>query len=320
MNFRQNLHYRACARPWRVGLLALILTVSVLANLQAAPQSEDDESLILRFGPDPQLFHRERVENALRAWKWQSELSKRQQQLIGETRSKWQKRLDGIHEKLSEVRSQLAKSGLSYPLDVRAVQLIDEEIRSLKSEIVGISAQLKQVKKDAELATQDLKFERESQFGELELLRKRKEILLEEYFRTEKLVEQQALPNSRLTELKANVDEMDVMVHNQERKLQLIAARLEGQYPLQVGAIVEEQESLKSRLQELLNQREVVQKLQPLQAIESLKAEAEMARQMIEMAQVRQFDLQLDNTRYEALIQLAEERLSRQQDEESEIE
>ena len=303
MTFNTQYH---CSRILSLGLL-VAMTVSLATSAMAAPQTED----IQEHGPNPELFALESIEFAVSSWKWQAELSEKQQQLIAETMTHWRVLLDEVRNEKSHLQEELASAGLSYPVDVRSIQKIDEELRVIKGELVGSNAELKKIKSDIDLEEAELQFERDSKVGELDLLATKLAMTTQEYKHVQELFNKSVVPKSSLAELKVNIAELETIMQNSKRQLQLIETRLKVDMSAAILSVAERQTSLILRIDELHLKKEAVGRLRPLQEISTLKVRSETAEQMIKMAQIRQFELQLDNIRNLALIELAEERIAK---------
>jgi len=310
MNFNHHFSFSNFLATSLALCVFVTVSLAMASSIIGSPQEDDTEALVLQYGPNPALFPTDSLQSVVEGWKWQAELSEKQQELIGKTRQEWQLRLEDVQRASSNLQAQLAKSGLSYPVDIRSVHKIDEEIRTLEGDLIGLTAKLKQLKGEAKNAESELQFERESMRMEVDLLSKKLDMLRQEYGRVEQLYKAKAISEHQLADLKVQVAELETTMHNGERQLQMIESRIERGMSADILAVVEQQTMLNNRLQELIEKKATIEKLQPVQEIETLKAKAAVAQRMIEMAQIRKFELQLENIRNLALIELAQQRIA----------
>ena len=284
----------------------LLMSTSTNASLQAAPQEQDP---IVQYGPDPALFKIDGIKQSIQMWEWQSDLSRRQQELIAKTGLKWEQTLQVTSDQMDAVQQQLASVGLMLPLNSQSIQKLDDEIRNLQSEVIGLEAELKQQKSQSDATEAELKFARESRANQIELFAMRLNLLQQEYQQTKKLIEKNLVSESQLDQMKLKIAEAETELKDNQRQLELIETQLGDNVAAHVAAVAERQVQVKQRIDDLLQKRELIRDLRPLEKIERLRAQSDMARQMIEMAQVKQFELELENTRNLALIELARERI-----------
>ncbi len=291
---------------------AVAFSIACFASpAEAAPQDEH-EAPILQYGPDLEMFKREGIELALKGWQWQVQLSQAQQKLIRQLQHDWQSRLEQALEKLNELQAQLGSVGLAYPLDYRTVHQIDDEIRVLQSEKVALTAQLNQIQSENARAISTLQMERAAKEGELQLLHAKLDALSTEYDRIKKLHDNGMVPERELGELKASIMEMELRIQNERNTLELFAAQLDNDKAAAMTSVVDQSNAIQRQLEELLKRKQQVAKLQPVQKMEDINVQAELARRMVEMAEIKLFELQLENTRNLALIELVEKRLADQ--------
>lgn len=282
------------------------LVVATAFSMTAVAQT--DNYTIENLGPHPELFRPEGIEMELRGWQWKSELSQRQQELIAKAALKWEAELKAAQERLSNVKTELAASRVAFPIDARSVQKIDDMIDQLKSELAGLTAQLKMVESETRTTEKELAFERESNEETILLLENKLRLVREEYDQNRQLVEAGTIQPTNILPLKAKVAEVETELQNAVRQLQLTKMRLQDTSGGLI-VVVEQREAAKQQLQDLTGKRDSILKLDAIRAIEDCNSRIASAKRMIEMARIRQFELQLENTRNLALIELARERL-----------
>lgn len=290
-------------------LMAMVLLFSFTAcHAFAAPQS--DEEMILQLGPDPEIFTLESVELTLNGWKWQSELSIKQQNLVEETTREWQERYMVIQSNLDNLQRELAKAGLSFPLDNRTVQNIETRINSTKGELAALVAELRRVKAESDSLQKELRVELEAKEMEVQLLNKKLALTKDEYDHMKALRKANSISSKDVTVIQIKLADMEAQFVNARSQLELVKSRLGSDKSADVLAITERQQYLENQSRSLIEQRELIKKLKPVQQIGKLNTELAMIQKMIELSKVHQFELELENTKNLALIELAEKRLA----------
>ncbi|MDG1808226.1 MAG: hypothetical protein P8J91_07425 [Pirellulaceae bacterium] len=293
------------ANPFYFVCLACAFTVPWSLPAEAAPQ---DEEMIQKYGPNPKLFQPKSIENAINTWRWQMEYSNQQQKLIQQLENKWNERVATYQSQLAAFREEMGEIGIPYPQDAHALESIDTAIRNAEANRLALDAELRRLKLQLKMAaTANDEYSRRLQ-TDLETLQQK----VEELKQSQAVVEQKYSAEhpeyrNRVALDAAEMRRLRMDIERKEKELKqfiespVIGSAKELAMVESVTAAYHQQESKVSTFNEIQAKIGV---LQPLETAQRLKNKIAHAEKMAETAQTRRFELELENTRYQALIDL----------------
>lgn len=258
-----------------------------------------------KFGPGPTI-HPDSIKGAIETWKWQLGAAQTQQKLIEELEQTWITRSKNDEASLAEFRNEMSKVGVPYPQDKQALDGIELAIQKLEADRLALRLEWKRVIEEQEAHSLEQERLAQSQETEIELLSQKAANLA----RASAMIEQQFSADHPETKtLKVDAQELARLESEIDRR-QLAVKKLLEKAQQQDGAVVarvaDENRRLEQKLETLLGIRKVVAHYQPLETTSRLERRIAHAEKMIEIAQMKRFELALENTRYQALIEEAE--------------
>ncbi len=292
----------------RSTLAFAVMLSACLANTITLAQ--DPEETVLKFGPDPEVVTRDSIELALQSWKWQSQVIEAQARKIQEIGERGVLELRELNEELLELQRNLAGIGLSFPVEAGTVQQIEAEIYALESDLVGLQAKSTMLQEQSVLDRRQQELALRSKQGEMSVMLRQLQIQRQELERIQQLAEAGAVSSTELARVQAAVADAEAQVEKIKGEV-LIAEDMVQQSQLQVEtrATVEETRLMQERLTTLQEKLERIRSMGAIHKYQALMFKIEMAREMMELAQRRHLELELENTRNLALIQLATQAL-----------
>ena len=271
--------------------LACAFTFPWSPPVEAAPQ---DEKTMEKYGPKPDLFESAAITSAIDTWRWQMEYSNQQQKLIQQLENEWTERAAEYQKQLSAFREKMVKIGIPYPQDARALESIDTAIRNAEANRLALDAEMRRLSLRLKMAaTANDEISRQLR-AELKTLQQR----VEEMKQAEK---RDAFENANEREMRPLKMEIE-RIEKALKQFMTESPTEDGAMFESVTAAYHKQESKLYALREI---QAAIGKLQPLENTQRLKNKIARAEKMAETAQTRRFELKLENTRYQALIDLA---------------
>ena len=271
--------------------LACAFTFPWSPAVEAAPQ---DEKTMEKYGPKPDLFESAAITSAIDTWRWQMEYSNQQQKLIQQLENEWTERAAEYQKQLSAFREKMVKIGIPYPQDARALESIDTAIRNAEANRLALDAEMRRLSLRLKMAaTANDEISRQLR-AELKTLQQR----VEEMKQAEK---RDAFENANEREMRPLKMEIE-RIEKALKQFMTESPTEDGAMFESVTAAYHKQESKLYALREI---QAAIGKLQPLENTQRLKNKIARAEKMAETAQTRRFELKLENTRYQALIDLA---------------
>jgi len=302
----------SCKTVSKCFFVLMIIGLFVPDVTQAAPPQEDSvEEMILRMGPDPTLFDPQAIKLTFEGWKFQSELNQRQQDLIEQSISQLTTELNATQKEKDALRAKLNAAGLPFPVDGQLVQNIEDGIRMGKSEINGYEAELQKMKLESKAVKESLLFQRETKAEEVDLLNQKMQMVASELQQVEKMFKKNVTTKRDIQATQVKLVEVKNQLTRAERELQQISSRMAQDLSSMIETVESRMQNAMTRLAKLESQRQQIQHLDPVRRIEMENIKTKQTQRLIEMARTRQFELQLDNTRNQALIELTEKRMEK---------
>lgn len=298
--------------------LSFLLLIFVFGNLDESNAQDaviDGQKVwhyspeeVEKFGPGPTI-HPDSIQGAIETWKWQMGAAKTQQKLIEELEQTWIARSKEDERSLAQFRNEMAKVGVPYPQDKQALDGIEMAIQGLEADRLALRLEWKRVIEEQKAISLEQERLAQSQETEIELLSQkaanlaRASALIDQQF-TADHPEAKALKvdSQELARLESEIDRRQLAV----KKLYEKALQQDG---AAVARVADENKRLEQKLETLLGIRKLVAQYQPLETTSRLERRIAHAEKMIEIAQMKRFELALENTRYQALIEQAARQL-----------
>lgn len=317
MNFNSQSITRTLLRwpVWiLVGVLLAALPDSGRSSATAAPQ-DDEINLVLQYGPDPEIFKIERLELMVNGWKWQTRLSDREREIVRRSRQQWEEKKESLQEEVARFQKQLGAAGLAWPVDSTSIRRVDDEIRVAESELVALESEMQQMMVSAEAKRHELESMLAAHRSEWEMLKRKLTLVQTELDRTKKLREKDFVPEIEVANVETKLVDLESQLKDREMRIKLLQDQLAKDLSAPLAAVTKQQSMTNDRLALLREQKKVLERMQPVPRINELQAGIDLAQRMIEVALVKEFELELANARNQALIELTEERFQKYREE-----
>ena len=295
-------------RPVKTAIFCLaIVTLLGSVNTCKIASGQDLVEQIERNGPSLELFKAQAIDTDVETWKWKVRLSERQQELIAKEQARWQGKLGQTAAQATQLRKALGDAGINYPVQSETLESLDAQINNLKAEITARSYQLQELTITTEAMLKENEFELKTAQLERSLLRERANLLQRELAQLTKLEKEGVTTKASLAQVKSQQIESEMLLVQNTQELKMLTEKSKDTNSTSLELVSKQLRQAKIDLEKLAKKKATIMEQDAMTKSKRLEMETAFLIAMIEKAQTERFELRLENSRYEALIELAAE-------------